>query len=163
MLRKEVFTSAKSLVESVKKNGKLPKTVGKNSVYSVGYVYGMMLKELKKDKIELKKVKNPSNKVGDNINEQVLVNDYLDMNKRFVAYVKKNGQVPSYIVTRKSKKRVNVNLFIFCLAKILVYYYNNKALPKYCIMNSKDVTGNVKLKKDSCTNPYLSKAIFILY
>ena len=157
MLRKEVFTSAKSLVESVKKNGKLPKTVGKNSVYSVGYVYGMMLKELKKDKIELKKVKNPSNKVGDNINEQVLVNDYLDMNKRFVAYVKKNGQVPSYIVTRKSKKRVNVNLFIFCLAKILVYYYNNKALPKYCIMNSKDVTGNVKPKKNSCTNPYLSK------
>ena len=59
----------------------------------------MMLKELKKDKIELKKVKSPSNKVGDNINEQVLVNDYLDMNKRFVAYVKKNGQVPSYIVT----------------------------------------------------------------
>ena len=39
MLRKEVFTSAKSLVESVKKNGKLPKTVGKNSVYSVGYVW----------------------------------------------------------------------------------------------------------------------------
>ena len=55
MLRKEVFTSAKSLVESVKKNGKLPNTVEKNSVYSVGYVYGMVLKELKKDKIELKK------------------------------------------------------------------------------------------------------------
>ena len=157
MLRKEVFTSAKSLVESTKKNKKIPNTVEKNTVYSVGYMYGMMLKELKKDKIELKKVKSPSNNTGDNINEQVLVNDYLDMNKRFVAYVKKNGKVPSYIVTKKSKKKVNVNLFIFCLAKILVYYNNNKALPNYCIMNSKDVTGVVKPKTNSCTNPYLSK------
>ena len=157
MLRKEVFTSAKSLVESTKKNKKLPNTVEKNSVYSVGYIYGMMLKNIKKDKIESKNIKSPSNNTGDNINEQVLVNDYLDMNKRFVAYVQKNGQVPSYIVTKKSKKKVNVNLFIFCLAKILVYYNNNKALPNYCIMNSKDVTGVVKPKTNSCTNPYLSK------
>lgn len=157
MLRKEVFSSAKSLVESTKKNKKLPNTVEKNSVYSVGYIYGMMLKNIKKDKIESKNIKSPSNNTGDNINEQVLVNDYLDMNKRFVAYVQKNGQVPSYIVTKKSKKKVNVNLFIFCLAKILVYYNNNKALPNYCIMNSKDVTGVVKPKTNSCTNPYLSK------
>ena len=157
MLRKEVFTSAKSLVESTKKNKKIPNTVQKNSVYSVGYIYGMMLKNIKKDKIESKNIKSPSNNTGDNINEKVLVNDYLDMNKRFVAYVQKNGQVPSYIVTKKSKKKVNVNLFIFCLAKILVYYNNNKALPKYCIMNSKDVTGVVKPKTNSCTNPYLSK------
>ncbi len=157
MLRKEVFTSAKSLVDSTKKNRKLPNKVGNNDVYSVGYIYGMMLNQLKKDKIELKKVKSPSNNTGDNINEQVLVNDYLDMNKRFITYVNKNGKVPNYIVTKKSKKKVNVNLFIFCLGKILVYYNNNKALPNYCIMNSKDVTGVTKPKVDKCVNPYLSE------
>lgn len=157
MLRKEVFTSAKSLVDNTKKNRKLPNKVGKYDVYSVGYIYGMMLNRLKKDKIELKNVKSPSNNTGDKINEQVLVNDYLDMNKRFIAYVNKNGKVPNYIVTKKSKKKVNVNLFIFCLGKILVYYNNNKALPNYCIMNSKDVTGVTKPKTNSCTNPYLSK------
>ena len=157
MLRKEVFSSAKSLVDSTKKNGKLPNKVENNDVYSVGYMYGMMLNQLKKDKIELKKVKSPSNNTGDKINEQVLVNDYLDMNKRFINYCKKNGQVPSYIVTKKSKKKVNVKLFIFCLGKILVYYNNNKTLPNYCIMNYKDINGTVKPKKKECVSPYLSE------
>lgn len=157
MLQKEVFTSAKSLVESVKKNKKLPKKVENIDIYSLCYVYGMQLNGLKKDKIGLKNVKSPSNNTGDNINEQVLVNDYLDMNKRMINYVNKNGQVPSYIVTKKSKKKVNVNLFTFCLAKILVYYNKNKALPNYCIMNSKDVTGVEKLKVKKCVNPYLSE------
>lgn len=156
MLRKEVFSSANSLVAKVKKDGKLPKKVGNYDVNSLCYVYGLMINEIKKDKIELKNVKAPSNNsIGDTINEQVLVSDYLDMNKRLVNYVKKNNQLPNYIITKKSKKRVNVNLFIFCQAKILVYYNKNKAMPKYCIMNVNDLKS--KSKKNACTNPYLSK------
>ena len=155
MLRKEVFSSAEKVVQSVKKNGKLPNTVDKNGIYELSYVYGQTLISIKKDKYELKTTKGPVNNNGNSINEQVLVNDYLDMNKRFVNYIKKNGRVPSYIQTRKSKKNVNVKLFIFCLAKILVYYNKNKALPNYCIMNTNDLKEKKKVNK--CKNPYLSE------
>ena len=157
MLRKEVFTSAKMLVDMVKKDKKIPKKVNQIDVYDLCYIYGLQLNSINKSKIELKNIKAPSNNNGESINEKVLVNDYLDMNKRMIAFIKKNGQVPSYIVTKKSKKKVNVNLFIFCLAKILVYYNNNKALPNYCIMNVNDLKGKSTPKKDNCTNPYLSK------
>lgn len=155
MLRKEVFSSVETVVQKVKKSKKLPKTVGKNDIYSLCYVYGLMLNSIKKDKIELKKVKKPTNiGIGDTINVKIYANDYLDMNKRLINYVKKNGQVPNYIVDRKTKKKVNINLFIYCQCKILLYYNKNKALPKYCITNSKDVLGMIK---GACENPYLSK------
>lgn len=50
MLQKEVFTSAKSLVESVKKNKKLPKKVENIDIYSLCYVYGMQLNGLKRNR-----------------------------------------------------------------------------------------------------------------
>lgn len=73
---------------------------------------------------------------GDNINENVLKDDYLKQASNVHAYVLANNQIPNYVTTIKSKKRVNIDLFSYCVAKILVYYKEHNALPNYCNYNS---------------------------
>lgn len=77
-----------------------------------------------------------TNASGDSINENVLKDDYLDQARRVHDYVLKNNQIPNYVTTTKSKKKVNIDLFSYCVAKILVYYKNNGQLPNYCSYNS---------------------------
>lgn len=82
-----------------------------------------------------------SNANGDNISENVLKDDYKDQAQRVHNYIIRNGQVPNYVVTKHSKKRVNIDLYTFCVAKILVYYKNHNQLPNYCLYNTADMNG----------------------
>ena len=50
---------------------------------------------------------------NDKINEKVVKQDYLDMTKRFINYSKNNKRVPSTILTKTSKTKVNFELFTF--------------------------------------------------
>ena len=77
-----------------------------------------------------------SNANGDTINENVLKDDYLDQARRVHQYVLDYGKMPNYVTTKKSKKRVNIDLYSYCVAKILVFYNENKILPNYCNYNS---------------------------
>ena len=88
-----------------------------------------------------------TNANGDTINENVLKSDYLDQAKRVHDYIIKNGQVPNYTKTVKSGKRVNIDLYTYCISKILVYYKNNGQLPNYCLYNSANMNGKPSKKK----------------
>ncbi len=77
-----------------------------------------------------------ANATGDSINENVLKDDYMDQAKRVHNYIIKNGQIPNFVTSVKSKKKVDIDLFTYCVAKILVFYKNNKQLPNYCLYDS---------------------------
>lgn len=84
-----------------------------------------------------------SNANGDTINENILKDDYLDQARRVHEYVLKYGKMPNYVTTLKSKKKVNIDLYSYCIAKILVFVKNNKQLPNYCNYNSDALKENV--------------------
>ena len=92
-------------------------------------VYGVF--HLKSD-FEIPNFNWPSKASGDNIVEEVLMDDYKQQCKKVYNYIVKNKQVPNYVTTIKSEKKVNIDLFSYCMAKVLVYYKNNGALPCTC-------------------------------
>ena len=79
------------------------------------------------------------NAYGDSINEKIYPEDYLDQAKRVHDFVLKHNQMPNYVTSVKSKKKVNIDLFSYCVAKILVFYKNNGQLPNYCVYDSSNV------------------------
>lgn len=80
-----------------------------------------------------------SNANGDTINEKIYKDDFLDQARRVHDYIIKNKQIPNFVTTLKSKKRVDIDLFSYCIAKILVFYKNNGQLPNYCVYNTHDL------------------------
>lgn len=77
---------------------------------------------------------------GDNILENILKDDYMDQARRVHDYIIKNSQSPNFVTTQKSKKRVNIDLYAYTVAKILVFYHNHGQLPNYCAYNSSDLS-----------------------
>ena len=73
---------------------------------------------------------------GDTIAENIYKEDYLDQARRVHQYVLQYNKMPNYVSTLKSKKRVNIDLYSYCIAKILVYYKEHGQLPNYCTYNS---------------------------
>ena len=72
---------------------------------------------------------------GDHISRGVSKKDYLDMCKRVVAYVEKNHKMPNY-VTYKTYK-VNIRLFTYIVAYLLVHYVSDRKLKSNVSINSK--------------------------
>lgn len=95
-----------------------------------------------------------NNAHGDTINENIYKEDYLDQARRVHEYIIKNGQVPNNVTTTKSKKRVQIDHFTYCVAKILVWYKNHGQLPSYCLYNSEDM--KQKEKEKDCESPFIS-------
>lgn len=93
-----------------------------------------------------------ANANGDSINEKILKNDYMDQAKRVHNYILKNGQIPNNVTTVKSKKRVNIDLFTYCVAKILVFYKNNGQLPNYCLYDSNALKAQTSSSTTTTTN-----------
>lgn len=106
-------------------------------------------------------VKKASAPNGDKINEKVEKNDYIDMAERLVSYIEKNKRLPNYVITKKSKKKVRTRLYIYAFAKIVLFYYQKKRLPKTCLFDSNSFKAVKKQKKSSssnnCKNPYKNK------
>ena len=88
--------------------------------------------DLNKD-LTVKSPKWCSNATGDKIKEDIYKNDFLDQAKRVDKYIETNGQIPNYVTTLKSKKKVCIDLYFYCASKIIVWYYEHqKTLPNYC-------------------------------
>lgn len=170
-----IIQEAKEVKAFVEKNKALPKfcTINGNeySIYTTAYMFGKLLKNRKATDISIVNIKGPTNHIKDTIKEDVVSADYYDMIKRFVTYCEQNKKVPSYITTVKSNTQVSFELFTFCLAKIIVYYYNHdNTSPLYCAFNVKDLqptatktstptptaTATKTVKKTNCDDPYIS-------
>ncbi|WP_296882086.1 putative glycoside hydrolase [uncultured Methanobrevibacter sp.] len=136
-----IKTMAVTVKKYVDEHKKLPSSVtvnGKKYTWpQVWYVLSYAVNNLGKSLTSVPNVKSSIKANGNVINEKVYPSDFKDQSKRVVQYIKQNGQVPNYVRTVKSKKRVRPRVSIDALARILVYYYSHKnTLPDYCNYNS---------------------------
>ena len=179
MKKQNIITESKQIKQYCEKNKKIPLTNqytdGKiYSIYTSSYLLASLIRNWIKSSIDpVPVIIYNQKKLSDTINEKVVKDDYLRMIDNFISYCKKNKRVPTYITTQKSKTKVSFELFTYCLSKIVVYYAENKVLPKYCLFNKTDLrntNSNAKPSKNSnsqstststktnnCTNPYTSK------
>ena len=134
-----ILTEAKQIKQYIEKNKKIPTactldTGVRLSPYSLSYLMSELINNPKRTDYSLKAVVKYNTTIHkDTINnEKVYLTDYQAMIKNFIQYCEEHKRVPSYITTIKSKTKVSFELFMYCLAKIVVYYANNKTLPNYC-------------------------------
>jgi len=152
-----IIKEAGEIKAFIEKNRKVPLscTLGGTqlSVYSTVYLMGAALKDnFKSDSYNLSPViVYNGSRLSDSINEKVYKDDYLKMVRNFVDYCHGHKRVPSYITTQKSKTKVSFELFTYCLAKILVFYQNNKTLPNYCVFNKSDLQAKKTTAKKTKT------------
>ena len=126
-----IVSKAKAIKKNVETKYKLSET-SKWSYY--------MAKAILSPKKDIKKIKftTAKNSNGDNFGRQIYKSDYLDMAKRFTAYVENHNQLPNSIKVKDMKMRVSDYTYMF--SRILVYYHNHGQLPKYANVNSKAFT-----------------------
>ena len=133
---KTMATAVKGYVEN---NKKIPSTVtvGKNNYTygQVAYILCYAVNNLGKS-VEVFSVKNASNPQGDNINENIAKDEYKDIAKRTANWIKDNKICPNYVITRKSKKKLSHSVFIYMMARIIVFTFKEKKLPNYSNANS---------------------------
>lgn len=138
MKKNHIINEANQIKSFIEKNKKLPKTCKiENKIYSIfstSYLSALLIRSNFKD-VDYKLVDVIRYNVTppkDTINEKVLKEDYLKMIDNFVRFCKENHRVPSYITTQKTRTKVSYNLFVYCLAKIIVFTQANGHLPSYC-------------------------------
>lgn len=141
-----ILQEAGEIKEYIEKNHKLPLTCTINnvqfSIYSTTYLMSLALKDkFQKKEYKLHSVVRYNTKQhSDTINgEKVKPGDYMKMVDKFLTYCHDHNRVPSYITTIDSKTEVSFELYTYCIAKILVWYRNNKTLPNYCKFNKTDL------------------------
>ena len=137
----------KSFIEKYKRRPKTC-TIGNTTLSPYGAAY--LLSKVVQDKFQSNEV-NLANvivydgdvKFSDTINEKIMKDDYLKMINNFIKFCIANRRVPRYITTQKSKTKVSFELYLYCLAKIVNFYKENKTLPNYCTFN-KTILANTK-------------------
>ena len=122
-------TELKKYIETYKK---FPtKLTVNNHTYNYGqiaYILSYHLNNLNKD-CEVFKVDYAEKSKGDKVKEKLSKEDYLDIAKRTSEYIKKHKQCPNFTRTKKSRKRLRPRVFIYMMARIVVYYYKYNKLP----------------------------------
>jgi len=137
-----IIQEAKEIKAYYEKNHKMPTTNKINgvvySIYTTSYMMANLIvsKYVVKDYPLLHITRYNTTSHKDTISgEKVMTSDYFSMINHFMDYCRSNKRVPSYITTTKSQTKVSFELFTYCLAKIIVYYAENKVNPNYCIFN----------------------------
>ncbi len=169
---------APEIKEFIEKYKRVPKaaSVGNTTLssYSIAYLFSKVIH----DKFANAEcglasvVVYNADKYKDTINEEVKLADYTVMVKNFLNFCHDHKRVPAYITTQKSRTKVSFELYLYCLAKIIVFYQKNKYLPKYCVFNksvlkdtatssgtnkkSTSKSTSSKIKTSNCSNPYTS-------
>jgi len=126
-----IVDKAKKIKTNVEKDYKIGE--------STGWTYYICKEVIQRTKTVKKiGVNGASKSEGNDFGRQITKDEYLDMAKRFTAYVEKNGRLPNYISISNKKMRVSDYTYMF--ARILVYYDTHKKLPVYVNVNSKAFT-----------------------
>lgn len=142
---------AKTVKNNVEKNHKLP-TFDDYTQPQYAYLLAQSVITPGKDIQSIKVSKSP-NPSGTYISRSVDKVDYLKLAKYFVKFIKDNKRLPNYIQYKTYK--IIPKLFIYCLAKIIVFYDENKKLPSYCNFNSKVFSTEPKVSKDEVFNYFV--------
>ena len=128
---KAFLQMCKDIKEYVEKNYQLPNKLTYDGInyYVLEYVYAMSygVYHLKSD-FTIPNFKWADDPKGDRVNENVVQSDYMDMAKRVYNFILKNGKVPNFVKTVKGKMNVDIRLYVYCIAKCVVFYTNYKHL-----------------------------------
>ena len=145
-----IIKEAPQIKSFVEKYKRIPKTctIGNTTISPYGAAY--LLSKVVQDKFQSADV-NLANVIAydgdvrfsDTIDEKIMRDDYLKMINNFIHFCITNRRVPKYITTQKSRTKVSFELYFYCLAKIVNFYKENKALPNYCSFN-KTILANTK-------------------
>lgn len=138
---KEINQIAQKVKNNVEKKQKLPKIDGYD-YGEYGYLLAKSVISPNKDitKIKVKPAPSPT---GSSISRSIDKADYIKLAKNFVNFIEKNKQVPNFSYFGSYK--IRPKLIIYAFAKIIVFYKENKALPKYCNFNSKVFSSTTKI------------------
>ncbi|MBR3208642.1 MAG: hypothetical protein IKF82_00080 [Bacilli bacterium] len=134
---KEMATAVKTYIE---KNKNIPTTItvsGTKYTYGqIAYILSYAIVNPNKD-ADVFAVSDAINTSTDSISEDIQKNDYQDIAKRVMSFIKQKKQCPAYATTKKSQKKMSPKVFIYMLTRIVAWYYNNnKTLPNYATVNS---------------------------
>lgn len=137
------LTLAKEIKKYVDKYKKMPNLI---KIKDIGYNQNQMAYRLayavcnkQKDVPKGFHIDGPNNPVGNKWNKKVPEKYYLDLAKRYVAFVDKNRKTPNYAAL--TGRKVAITLFIYEMARILISYNVNKKLPATCTFDSAHVRG----------------------
>jgi len=138
-----VLKLAKNVKEYVETKHKFPVTVTVNnkkySYSELAYIFSYNMNNMGKTiKYQENSIMNNSSSSNNSFKENILENDYKDIGKRIYEYMKKNNVCPNYASTMKSKKKLRPRDYIYMMARVIVYYYNNKnTYPKYATVDTR--------------------------
>lgn len=145
-----IIKIARSYKSYVEKNKKTPATITLNNVKytykQCASLFANFVIYPTKD-FSVGTIKGAKDPDGDIISENILESDYTNMAKRLRAYITENKQLPNYLKTTKSKKKVKPSLYIYAFARIVVFYGDKKKMPNYVTINSSSFSTSTTTKK----------------
>lgn len=115
-----------------KENVKINYTLGVSTKWSYYFAKSILDSNKSIEKIKFSKAKNPKQS---KISRQIPKKDYVALAKKYVAYVEKNKSLPNYLEYEGFKLKPR-HLTVF-FAKIVLYQYKHKTLPKEVNFNWK--------------------------
>ena len=130
----------KDIKNYVEKNYDLPVklTYGGNDYYQIEMCYCMAygLYHLKSD-FNIPNFKKWTNLKGEHINTNVKLNEIKDQCRRVYNHILNNGEAPSSVLVKADKNYlISTKVWIYSIAKTVVYYDTNKQLPLQTLYRS---------------------------
>lgn len=130
----------KDIKNYVEKNYDLPTYLeySGTKIYQIEMAYCMAygLHHLKSD-IEIPNFNKWTNLKGEHINTNVKLNEIKDQCRRVYNHILNNKEAPSSVLVKADKNYlISTKVWIYCIAKTVVYYDTNKQLPLQTLYRS---------------------------
>ena len=125
---------SKDIKEYVEKNYDLPVKLTYDGInyfqLEMAYTMAYGLHHLNASNFTIPNFNKATNPKGVEIHQNVKVNEVKDGCKRVYNHIIKYNEVPSSVLVKADKNYpIHIKLWIYCIAKTIVYYTNNKQLP----------------------------------
>lgn len=146
---KSIVTLATEVKTYVEKNKKLPSKAGglSQTEYMYILVKAVMFPHNSIVKLNIKEAPTPN---GDSISKTLTRNEFTGIANDVNKFISKNQRLPNFISYQN--KKININLAVYCFAKIVNFYGKNNRLPNTCEFNS-----NVFSKSSKTSTKYSTK------
>ena len=145
---KSIVACATEVKAYVEKHHSLPSKAGGISKAKYAYVFCKSVLNPNKEIVELNYSYAPSPN-GDTINRTLTKNEFTSIASDVNKFISTNKRLPNYDTFQS--KHININLIVYCFAKIIVFYSKNNRLPNTCEFNS-----NI-FKSSSASKGYTTK------
>ncbi len=130
---KEIVSLAGSVKSYVEKHHELPAKMSTISKAEYSYLFTRSVMNPGKEIVQLNYKYAPA-PTGDAINKTLTKKEYHDIAKDINTFVSPNKRLPNY--DSFQNKKININLAVYCFAKIIKFYGENNRLPSTCKFDS---------------------------